>query len=181
MAISDIREKMYENQKPFVIGGIIAVCLALGLVIWEFNPVSAPHGPSRYYFYDTSNGAITTEPSTAVPPLKGAGGKDTLVQAFFFTCGTCGDKKIGYLLKYTRQAKAAKVLLAQPHSGTMAPQQSMQFTSSLSRYQVAIATGTLVRLPAKGARWHPIAGPVGSQIASPPRCSATALAKACFP
>ena len=181
MAISDIREKMYENQKPFVIGGIVVVCLALGLVIWEFKPVSAPPGPSRYYFYDTSNGTITTEPSTAVSPLKGAGGKDTLVQAFFFSCSTCGDKKIGYLLKYTRQAKAAKALLAQPSSGNMAPQQSMQFNSSLSRYQVAIATGTLVRLPTKGAHWYPIAAAMGSQIASPPRCSATALAKACLP
>ncbi len=181
MAISGIREKINENQKPFVIGGVVMVCLAVGLLIWELKPVSAPPAPSSYYFYDTSNGSITTEPITAISPLKGAGGKDTLVQAFFFTCSTCGDKKIGYLLKYTRRAKAAKAYLARPLSGTMTPQQSMQFNSSLSKYQVAVAMGTLVRLPAKGSHWYPIAGPTGSQITSPPRCSATALAKPCFP
>ncbi|MGC9260008.1 MAG: hypothetical protein ACP5I8_08040 [Phycisphaerae bacterium] len=181
MAISDIREKINENQRPFVIGGIVMVCLAVGLLIWEFKPVSAPSAPDRYYFYDTSNGSITTEPSTAISPLKGAGGKDTLVQAFFFTCSTCGDKKIGYLLKYTRRARAAKAYLAHSQSGTISPQQSMQFNSVLSKYQVAIAMGTLVRLPTKGSRWYPIAGPTGSEITSPPRCSATGLAKPCFP
>ena len=181
MALSDIREKMNQGQKPFVIGAIVSVCLAIGLLIWEFKPVSAPPAPDRYYFYDTSNGTITIEPSTAISPLKGAGGKDTLVQAFFFTCSGCGDKKIGYLLKYTRRARAAKALLAQPPGGAMTAQQSMQFNSSLSKYQVAVAMGTLVRLPAKGAHWYPIAGPAGSQITSPPRCSGSGLAKACLP
>ncbi len=181
MAMSGIREKMNENQKPFIIGGIVMVCLALGLLIWELKPVSAPSAPSSYYFYDMSNGSITTEPATAISPLKGADGKDTLVQAFFFTCSSCGEKKIGYLLKYTRRARAAKALLAQPPGGAMTAQQSMQFNSSLSKYQVAVAMGTLVRLPAKGARWYPIAGPAGSQITSPPRCSGSGLAKACLP
>ena len=181
MAISDLRDKMNQNQKPVLIGGVVAVCLALGLVVWELEPASAPPAPDRYYFYDTSNGSITTEPSSAIAPLKGAGGKDTLVQAFFFTCTTCADKKIGYLLKYTRRAKEAKAYLEHPPSAAMTPQQSMQFNSSLSKYEVAIAMGTLVRLPAKGSQWYPIAGPMGSQIISPPRCSATALAKPCFP
>lgn len=181
MAISDIREKMDENQKPFVIGGIVMVCLAVELLIWEFKPVSVPAGASSYYFYDMSNGSITTEPVTAISPLRGANGKDTLVQAFFFTCSSCGDKKIGYLLKYSRRAKAAKALRMHPGNGAMAPQQSMQFNSSLSRHQVAIAMGTLVRLPAKGSHWYRIASSMGSQIASPPRCSTTALAKACRP
>jgi len=181
MAISDIRDKMNQNQKPFVIGGIVLMCLALGLLIWEFKPVSAPAAPDRYYFYDTSNGSITTEPITAISPLKGSDGKDTLVQAFFFTCTSCGDKKLGYLLKYTPRAKEAKAYLARPPSASMTPQQSMQFGSSLSKYQVAVAMGTLVRLPTKGSHWYPIVGPMGSQITSPPRCSATELAKPCFP
>jgi hypothetical protein len=181
MAISGIREKINENQKPFVIGGVVMVCLAVGLLIWELKPVSAPPAPSSYYFYDTSNGSITAEPVTAISPLKGAGGKDTLVQAFFFTCSTCGDKKIGYLLKYTRRAKAAKAYLEHPPSAAMTPQQSMQFNSSLSKYQVAVAMGTLVRLPAKGSHWYPLASPMGVRIAAKPRCSSTALAKACLP
>lgn len=181
MAMSSIREKMNQNQKPFVIGGIVIACLAIALMVWELKPASAPAAPDSCYFYDTSSGSLTVEPSTAVPPLKGVGNKGTLVQAFLFTCSTCADKKIGYLLKYTHRAKVAKRYLARPPRGNMTPQQSMQFNSSLSQYQMAVADGTLVRLPSKGAHWYPLASPVGARIAAPPRCSATELAKPCLP
>ncbi len=181
MTLSDIREKMRQGQLPMVIGAVVMVCLALILVIWELKPAGAPHAPDHCYFYDTSNGGITIEPIGAIPPMKGANGGNTLVLAKFFSCTTCGDKKLGYLLKYTASGKAAAESLAHQSGGNLTASQSMQFNSSLSQYQIAIASGTLVRLPAKGSRWYPIASPTGSKIARSPRCSATALAKPCLP
>jgi len=181
MAFQGIRDKMNQDQKPFIIGGIVMMCVALGLVAWELKPVSAPSAPSSYYFYDLANGRITTEPATAIPPLKGAGGKDTLVRAFMFTCSTCGDKKVGYLMEYSPQAKAAKKYLANPPAESMTPQQAMRYNADLSKYRMLVANGTLVRLPAKGSQWYPLTGPVGSQIATAPHCSSTTFAKPCQP
>ena len=181
MAFQGIRDKMNQNQKPFIIGGIVIVCLALGLLVWELKPAGAVAAPNSYYYYDTSNGNITTEPATAIPPLKGASGKDTLVRAFMFTCSTCSDKKVGYLMKYSPQAKAAEQYLAHPPSDTMTPQQAMQYNGTLSQYQMAVANGTLVRLPKKGSQWYPLMSGPGTAIAKPIQCPGNSMGKPCLP
>lgn len=181
MALQSIRKKMNQNQKPFVIGGIVAVCLAVGLVVWEVKPAGVPPAPSSYYFYDTSNGSITTEPAGALPPLKGATGKDTLVRAYMYTCTSCGDKKVGYLMKYTPRAKQALQYLAQPKGPHMTPQQSMAYFSSRAQYESAIPAGTYVRLPAKGSHWHPLMSQAGSAITKPIKCPGNSAGKPCLP
>ena len=181
MAIQSVRDKMNKNQKPFVIGGIVIVCLAIGLIVWEMKPVSAPPPPSTHYFYDTANGSITTEPISALPPLKGTTGKYTLVRAYMYTCTTCGDKKIGYLMKYTPQAVAAKQYLAQPESPNMTPQQSMAYFASRGSYESAIPNGTYVRLPKKGSHWYPLMSAAGTAIAKPISCPGNSAGKPCLP
>jgi hypothetical protein len=172
---------MQQDQLPMVIGAAVMVCLALAVVIWELHPASVPATPNRCYFYDTANGNVIIEPNGTIPPMKGANGGETLVLAKFFSCTGCGDKKLGYLLKYNAKAKAAAEALTHQSSGNLSPSQSMQFNSSLAKYQIAIASGTLVRRPAKGSHWYLLASVAGSKIARLPRCSATALANACLP
>ncbi len=182
MSLQGIREKMNQNQKPFIIGGIIIVCLSLGLLVWELKPVSAVAAPNSYYFYDTSDGSITTEPAAAIPPLKGAGGKDTLVRAFMFTCSTCGDKKAGYLLKYSAEGKAALTFLSHPPSADATAMQRSQYAAESSQYKLFVGEGTLVRSPAKGTPWVPAMSLQGRQlIKQATECPGGRHAKPCLP
>jgi len=182
MAIQGIREKMNQNQKPFIIGGMIIVCLSLGLLVWELKPVGAPPPPSSYYYYDTSNGSITTEPATAIPPLKGAAGKDTLVRAYMFTCSTCGDKKAGYLLKYSAEGQAALAFLSHPPGADATAMQISQYAAESSQYKLFVGEGTLIRSPAKGAPWVPAMSFTGRQlIKQATQCPGGRHAKPCLP
>jgi hypothetical protein len=182
MALSDIRKKMNQNQTPFIIGGIVVVCVALGLLVWEIKPVSAPPPPSSAYFYDTSNGSIVVKPADSIPPLKGANGKDTLVLAKFFTCTTCGDKKIGYLLKYSSQAKAAKRFLAHPPGANATPLQRSQFAAEASQYRLFVGEGTEIRLPKSGSPWISAVSAQGIQLITQAKiCPGNQVAKSCLP
>jgi hypothetical protein len=182
MALSGIREKMNQNQKPFIIGGIVIVCLAIALVIWELKPVSAPPPPSSAYFYDTSNGSIVVKPANSIPPLKGANGKDTLVLAKFFTCTTCGDKKIGYLLKYTSQGRSAIKVLADAPTALSPKEKIVAFATQESGEKMAVAEGTLVRLPAKGSHWVSAMSFRGIQLIRQAKsCPGNQFAKPCSP
>ena len=182
MALQSIRKKMNQNQKPFVIGGIVAVCLAVGLVVWEVKPAGVPPAPSSYYFYDTSNGSITTEPASAIPPLKGISGKDTLVRAFMLTCTNCGDKKVGYLIKYNQQAKAAMKAEAQPLPANATPVEKSQHAAEIPQLMLAAAEGRLVRLPAKGSPWIPAMSFQGmALIKAASQCPGGSHAKPCLP
>ena len=147
MAFQGIRDKMNQNQKPFIIGGVVMVCVALGLLVWELKPVSAVAAPNSYYFYDTSSGSVTTEPASEIPPLKGANGRDTLVLAKFFTCTACGDKKLGYLVKYTPTARSVMRKLASPLPANATPEELGQRAAESAELRMSIASGKLVRLP----------------------------------
>lgn len=182
MAFQGIRDKMNQDQKPFIIGGIVMMCVALGLVAWELKPVSAPSAPSSYYFYDLANGRITTEPATAIPPLKGAGGKDTLVRAFMFTCSTCGDKKVGYLMKYSAEGRAALAFLAHPPGPSAPPEKRSRYAAESSQYKLFVGEGTLVRLPAKGSPWISAMSFQGMKLVRhASHCPGNRNAKPCLP
>lgn len=181
MAFQGIRDKNNQNQKPFIIGDIVIACLAIALMVSELT-ASTIAAPNSYYFYDTSNGTIITEPATAIPPLKGTDGKQTLVLAKFFTCTTCGDRKIGYLVKYTAQAKPTKQLLSEPLPDNATPVQKSQHAAEISALQMSIAEGRLVRLLAKGSPWISALSFKGMQlIKNASQCPGGKYAKPCLP
>ena len=182
MAFQGIREKMNQNQKPFVIGGIVAVCLAVALVVWEIKPAGTIAAATSYYFYDTSSGRITTEPASAIPPLKGATGKDTLVRAFMLTCTSCGDKKVGYLIKYDQEARAAMKAEAQPLPANATPVEESRHAAEIPQLKFAAAEGRFVRLPAKGSPWIPAMSFTGMQlIKKASQCPGGKYAEPCLP
>lgn len=182
MAFQSIRDKMNQNQKPFIIGGIVIVCAAVALVVWELKPASTISAPSSYYFYDTSNGTVKVEPVTAIPPLKGHDGRRTLVLAEFFTCTTCGDRKISYLVKYTARARAAKKLLGEPLPADASPIQKSQHAADIASLRMSVADGKLVRLPAKGSPWISAMSFQGLElIRRASRCPGGRYARPCLP
>ncbi len=182
MLFQSIREKINQNQKPFVIGGIVLVCVAVGLLAWELKPASVVAAPTSYYFYDTSNGSITTEPASAIPPLKGATGQDTLVRAFMLTCTTCGDKKVAYLIKYNQEARAAITAESQALPANATPMEKSQHAAEIPQLRLAAAAGRLVRLPAKGSPWIPAMSFKGmALIKAASQCPGGSHAKPCLP
>ncbi len=125
---------------------------------------------------------MTTEPASAIPPLKGAAGRDTLVRAFMLTCTSCGDKKVGYLIKYNQEARAAINAEAQALPASATPVEKSQPAAEIPQLRMAAAEGRLVRLPAKGSPWIPAMSFKGmALIKTASQCPGGSHAKPCLP
>ncbi len=182
---TNIRDAMNRNQSVISIVAVVLTIIAIAYIIhYEFH---SPYATSvNQYFYDTATQQLKVEPPTAIPPLRGAGGKYTLVRAYVFTCSSCNNKQIGFLQKYTPEGKAALLKQQQmakqppPKPGSRpGPNGDTQFNNPFS-LQMQAYNNSLVRLPAKGSRWVLANSPEGERIMTPAPC-ATGVLKPCVP
>lgn len=164
------------NEYSAVVSIVAAVIAVLAIVYIFHNTVGGGGvgtAPKAYY-YDTSTHQFYTYPSSRPPPLKNASGKRTIVLAYMYTCSSCNNRKIAWLQKYSKQARAAlkKILNYKPTPGQPPGPPPMEAP--------IFGTGILVRSPAKGSQWYPIQSPEGQEIAQLPKCQ-SGTAKICMP
>lgn len=120
----NIREMMNNNPAVVTIGAVVVLVLCLGAIMCQLRGPSRPSGPIDLYFFDTNAGTLFTASSDQYPPIPApsdTGTGTSGVRAHVFGCGGCpGDLDgmtpgevedagafIGYLERYTEEAKAA--------------------------------------------------------------------------
>ncbi len=182
MSMAGIRTWLNRNQKWLA---IMVVIVLAGILWWVWHSIQTPapvSAASSYYFYDTSTRQVSVRPATELPPLKNAAGKRTVVRAVFITCTSCGNRQLGYLLKYTAAARSAKKYLDNP-PGKGAPQNEIgQFASEVPTLKLQVANGTLIRLPKTGAHWVYAQSPQGTAIIRKvTECPGHRYARTCVP
>lgn len=170
---SNLRSTINENSAAV---GIIAAVIAVLAIVYIFrSSVGGGIGSAPMaYYYDTTTHQFYTFHSSRLPPLKNAQGKRTIVLAYMYTCGSCGNRKIAWLQKYSRQARIAlqKILNYKPTPGKPMGPPPIE--------PPMFGTAIVVRSPAKGSQWYPILSPEGQQIAQLPKCP-KGVAKICLP
>ena len=171
---SNLRHTINENSAAVsIIAAVIAVLAIVYIFRNSVNGGGTGSAPMAYY-YDTSTHQFYTYRSSRPPPIKNAQGKRTIVLAYMYSCSSCGNRKIAWLQKYSKQARIAlkKMLNYKPAPGKPPGPPPMEAPM--------FGTGILVRSPAKGSKWYPIQSPEGQQIAQLPKCP-TGTAKICLP
>lgn len=174
---ANLRDTINRNSAVVSIVAVVVIIVVLALSIRSFMGGGATTGvPSNAYYWDTSNRTLHIRPMTDYPPLTGSTGKPTLVQAYFYTCGSCADKKLAYLQKYSTQAKSMlDNMLKGGQAGKPGGFSPMAQEAMMSQDSV------LVRSPAKGSPWVPMNSPQGQQVTTPPACGAGGILKICSP
>jgi len=171
---SNLRQTINENSAAV---SIIAAVIAVLAIVYIFHNSVGGGGTGaapKAYYYDTSTGQFYTYRSSRPAPIKNAQGKRTIVLAYMYTCSSCGNRKIAWLQKYTRQARKAleQMLNYKPVPGKPPAPPPMEAPM--------FGTGILVRSPAKGSKWYPVQSPEGQAIQQLPKCT-SGTAKICLP
>ena len=89
----------------------------------------------------------TIRPMSDIPPLKGPGGKETVVREFKYSEDGRASVKVAYLIKYTPETQARMKGM------TAAELQGFDATG-----------GTLVRSPAAGSKWVAWSSAEGQEV-----------------
>jgi hypothetical protein len=171
---SNLRTTINENSAAV---SIVAAVIAVLAIVYIYHSASGGGGSGKSpmaYYYDTSTQQFYTYRSSRLPPLKNAQGKRTIVLAYMYTCASCKNRKIAWLEKYTKQARAAlmSMLNAKPKPG--------QNPGPPPFAAAMYGSGILVRSPVKGSQWYPINSPQGNAIQQLPRCP-SGTARICMP
>jgi len=121
----NIREFMNNNPAVVTVGAVFVLILCLFAIMCQLRgPGGGQGGPVDLYFLDEGTGVLFTAESDRQPPIAApsdTGGGTSGVRAHVFGCGDCPGKLtgltreeveakgafIGYLEKYTPEAKAA--------------------------------------------------------------------------
>ena len=100
-----IRETLNKNQKLVTLGTIGLIVLALAVIVWQMLPESGMAPPTQaYYTIDDGNSYFVDDIAKVVPFTKD--GKEA-VRAHVFKCEGSSQLFVGYLERFTPQAKAA--------------------------------------------------------------------------
>ncbi|NBC11175.1 MAG: hypothetical protein GVY24_05485 [Planctomycetes bacterium] len=120
-----IRETMNNNPAMVTIGAVVVLVLCLGAIMCQVRePSGGQGGAVQLYFLDEGTGMLFTAESKQQPPIvapSDTGGSTSGVRAHVLSCGDCPGNLdgltreevqaqgafIGYLEKYTPEAKAA--------------------------------------------------------------------------
>jgi len=109
----NIREYMNNNPAVITIGAVVVLVICLGFIIRTImGGSSSAGGVVDVYFYDMNTGELFNAASNEFPPIQSPtdeGDQLSGVKAHVYSCGDCGDKSsrfIGYLERYTPEAKA---------------------------------------------------------------------------
>jgi hypothetical protein len=135
------------NQRGLYV--VAAAALLAIICYFVFNrqkPAAADVNQVKAFYIDEDTGAESVLPITSVPPLLGATGKPTLVQAFKYSCDGGKTTKVAYLMKYTDAGK--------------------QYLESKKKNQpfAFLGANTLVRSPDPGSPWVPQNSKEGAQV-----------------
>lgn len=159
---SNLRNTMQENS--MVVSVVMGILLLCGVMLIGYEAgwfTHKPRGPSGVYFIDEETDEVTVQPATEIAPLKGSGGKMTVVNVVYYTCTTCAARKPAYYMKYTDEAKA----YIEQHRNDPPPPGDRPKPLDLVMAQLR-QTGQLVRLPERGSPWVLMVSPEGLQIQS---------------
>jgi hypothetical protein len=93
------------------------------------------HLPNSAFFIDEDTGQESTRPTTDIPPLPGAKGRDSIVKVYKYSLDAGKTVKVGYYVKFTPEMKAKmEELKAHPDPNSL----------------LEPGTGMLVRAPEAG-------------------------------
>lgn len=173
----NLRRTINENS---IAAGIVSVVIAAAIFsfIWIHYFGSPGLGPTDRYFYDTATHKVLTLPFSEIPPLIGETGKPTVVRAVFLTCSSCGNKRLAYLEKYTKQAQAALENLQKKARNVKTRSEATRLALTAMSLR---GNGLLVRSPKKGSQWYPRTSPEGMLIIAHMRCRNGGELKICNP
>ena len=103
-----MREWMNDNNSTVTIGAAVVLVVAVVIMLATFGGgEDANEAPTvGRYFLDLTTNKPFVAPPDAVPPIDTPGGKkDAGVRAVYLTCGGCGDRFLGWLERFTPEAK----------------------------------------------------------------------------
>ncbi len=169
----NIREAINRNSSIISILAAVIAIIAIAFVVREL----IPHKPSfnmNVYFYDLATHKLVVRSASDTPPLTGATGKPTLVKAFLYACGSCDNKYIAYLMKYTKQAQAAVKAMQSGQTPAAGP------NINPMQEEFILAQGMLVRSPDAGSKWVSANSAQGRQLMEPKPCPSGNV-RACLP
>jgi hypothetical protein len=153
-----LREKL--NERPSIVTGatLAIIVIAMALIVWQVIRGNNPP-PGKSYF-TTDDGVTFFElTNDHVPPFKHSG--KTAVRAYVFSCDGGKTKFVGFLERYTAEAKKTiEAALAHPNDDTIDG-------------QTAIQTGAQVKLPRSGnddSKWILRDTPEGQALMDSVKC-----------
>ena len=137
---------------------VVAGLVVIGAVVVLLRGRSSTPTPyeTKAYFIDEETGAESVRPMTDIPPLIGAGGKPTVMLARKFSCDQGKTSKVGFLVKYTPEAKAAL--------------DAMYASKDQKPAEINIGLHTLVRSPEAGSQWFFLNSDGGSKVTAGMSC-----------
>ncbi|MGN6368287.1 MAG: hypothetical protein ACTHN5_08520 [Phycisphaerae bacterium] len=139
---------MSKVMKRYGMPAVALLILATAAGAFVMNWPRSPKVLTSAYFVDEATGEETVRPMSDIPPLKGAGGGETVVREFKYTEDGRATVKVAYYIKYTPE--------------TQAKLQGMKTQEERDQYDAT--EGTLVRSPAPGSKWVEWGSPEGQEI-----------------
>lgn len=153
------RAKLAESGGRTV--ALVGVTLILGItclvVASQFTASARP--TAQVYFVNDRTLEVTLQSGRLYPPVSRPDGD--LVWAFYYSCDGCRTKTLGFLQKYSLEAKGRLEDAAAKNGG---------------RPSIGAVMGELgelwVRAPVPGAQWCKARSPEGIKVTSAPNCGA---------
>jgi hypothetical protein len=139
---------MSDKMKRYSMPLLAVAILATAAGVFIMNRPRSPKALTSAYFIDEETGAESIRPMSDIPPLKGPGGKDSIVREFKYSDDGHATVKTAYYIKFTPQ--------------TQAKLQSMATQAERDQYDAT--AGTLVRSPTPGSKWVPWTSPEGQAV-----------------
>lgn len=150
-----VREWMNHNSS--VVAIVAALVVAAAIYFAFFGGGSQPVGASEAYFYDPVTKETFGGDLRAIAPIDHNGNK--AVRVWYFGCGDCGEKFVGYYEKYTDEAKEAIEAANRPSERELSED---EIGTLNARAEAAYFSGRMVS--ADGENWVSAQSPEGQKI-----------------
>jgi len=144
--------EMINKYAYYIIGAVVVVAILLFFLRGGEKPNNVT-AASKTFYVDEETGKESVRAGIEFPPLVGASGKRTLVQACKFSADGGETKTIAYLLKYTDEAQ--EELASKPNLDD-------------SRKSDLARDCLLVRRPGDGQKWVLRSSTEGQNIVNNP-------------
>lgn len=167
MASSVSRRKVVLISSAIAIFGVAAIVLFV-----EIRSQRMPANAEivRNFYVDEETLEPSRHTAFEVPPLPGKDGRATIVMAVYWGFDGVAEPKLGYLKKYTPEAKARLDEDVKAHKGEPSPE-----------LWIAVYPDLLVRRPESGSKWVGVLTDEGQAIIKTPVDSQGHSAWQCTP
>jgi hypothetical protein len=146
-------------RKILVLAASLVVLLtAIWLIVGRLLATD-PHAVHQAYFVNDGTLEPCLGPGDQFPPLSRPEGE--LVWGVYYSCDGCKTRQLGYLQKYSPEAKRNMDESAAQHGGF--PDQGVL---------IGAAKELWVRAPARGSKWYDMRSREGMEVTSAANCGA---------